>query len=156
MAKRRNNVAGDYYGYRDDFRNDFGNRCRRDNHNDGIQQDNAQVNDINQGSFETIEVRDSCNVHVRTSDTQVGVSLQAAIQVAIAIVINISIADGDRAESVTHELLQRTGIDQVNRQHIVIEGSQDVEVQTRDTDVAVSLQVLLQILFALLIQLDIL
>ncbi|WP_349774616.1 spore coat protein [Virgibacillus sp. LDC-1] len=41
-------------------------------------------------------------------------------------------------------------------QQLLIEGSNDVEVTTSDTDVAVSIQVLLQILIALVAQLDIL
>lgn len=150
MSRRKNKAYVDeFYGNR------FHHNCNDDVDN-GVDNEATQVSDITQGSFETIEIKDSCDVRVTTSDTQVGVSLQAALQVAIAIVINISIADDTRAEQVTNDLLQRSSIGQFNRQHIKIEGSQEVEVRTRDTDVAVSLQVLIQILFALLIQLDIL
>lgn len=112
--------------------------------------------DIDQLSNELIVIRDSANVTVSTTDTQVAVSLQAALQVAIAIVINISIADATRAERVTTELLERAQIRQTNRQRLIIVNSRDIEVTTVDTDVAISLQLLLQILLALIVQLEIL
>lgn len=111
---------------------------------------------IDQLSNELIVIRDSANVTVSTTDTQVAVSLQAALQVAIAIVVNISIADSTRAERVTAELLERAQIRQTNRQRLIIVNSRDVEVTTVDTDVAISLQLLLQILLALIVQLEIL
>jgi spore coat protein X len=131
-----------------------GNACRSFNDDAVINASDEQENEFFQGSFESIHIKDCCDVKVTTSDTQVGVSLQAAIQVAIALVVNISIADGERAEAITKELLQRTETTQVNRQRIFLENSKDIEVRTRDTDVAVSLQVLIQILFTLLIQFD--
>lgn len=118
---------------------------------------NAELlSDINQRSNELIVIRDSSNVTVSTTDTQIAVSLQAALQVAIAIVINISIADASRAERVTAELLEKANIRQSNRQRLIIVNSRDVEVTTVDTDVAISLQLLLQILLALIVELDIL
>lgn len=113
------------------------------------------VSDIDQSSNEVIIIRDSCDIDVETTDTKVAVSLQAALQVAIAVVINITIADSDRAEKVTQELLEFSQIRQTNRQKLVIVNSRSVDVKTTDTDVAVSLQLMLQILVALLVQLDI-
>jgi len=115
-----------------------------------------QVSTTQQTSNETIEIRDSCDISVSTTDTQVAVSLQVALQVAIAIVINISIADSARAERVTQELLERAQIRQTNQQRLVIVNSRSVDVTTTDTDVAISLQLLLQILLALIVQLEIL
>ncbi|WP_339251652.1 spore coat protein [Sporosarcina sp. FSL W8-0480] len=112
--------------------------------------------DIDQISNELILIRDSSNVSVHTTDTQVAASLQAALQVAIAIVVNISIADASRAERVTAELLERATIRQSNRQRMYIVNSRDIEVITEDIDVAISLQLLLQVLLALIVQLDIL
>ncbi|MFD2655629.1 spore coat protein [Gracilibacillus thailandensis] len=152
--KRRRKVIDEFYGCRSNC-NSNSTRNISNNSNAAIQNNATQDADIFQGSFEVIEVRDSCGVDVTTTDTQVAVSLQAALQVAIALVVNITIADSNRAELVTQELLQRAEIDQVNRQKILIEGSDNVSVTTTDTDVAISLQVLVQILLALLIQLDI-
>ncbi|QGQ47854.1 spore coat protein [Metabacillus sediminilitoris] len=120
-----------------------------------VQQYADQVSDIEQFSSETIIVRDSTNISVTTTDTQVAVSLQVALQVAIALVINLTIADSNRAEQVTQQLLQQADMKQVNRQSLVIENSSGVTVATTDTDVAISLQVLLQILVALIVSLDI-
>lgn len=114
-----------------------------------------QVSDVEQKSVERIIIKDSCDIKVRTTETQVAVSLQAALQVAIALVVNLTIADNEQAEMVTQELLQFSQIEQVNRQTVYIENSRDIEVTTSDTDVAVSIQLLLQLLLALLIQIDI-
>lgn len=119
-------------------------------------QDAVQINETVQASEEYIFIKDSCNIDVTSTDTQVAVSLQAAVQVAIALVINLTIADSNRAEQVTQQLLQSSVIKQVNKQKLIIENSRDVKITTTDTDVAISLQVLIQILLALLVQIDIL
>jgi len=114
-----------------------------------------QVSETEQFSSETIIVKDSCDIDIHSTDTQVAVSLQVALQVAIALVINLTIADSARAEQVTQQLLQEADIRQTNKQKLVIENSKDVKVTTTDTDVAISLQVLLQILIALVVNIDI-
>jgi spore coat protein X len=120
-----------------------------------VRQSAAQEADIEQISSETIIIKDSCNIDVQSTDTQVAVSLQVALQVAIALVINITIADSARAEQVTQQLIQQADMKQLNKQKLVIENSKDVKVTTTDTDVAISLQVLLQILIALVVNIDI-
>lgn len=119
-------------------------------------QEAVQVSETLQTSEEYIFIKDSCNIEVTSTDTQVAVSLQAAVQVAIALVINLTIADSSRAEQVTQQLLQNSVIKQANKQKLIIENSRDVKIKTTDTDVAISLQVLIQILLALLVQIDIL
>ncbi len=123
--------------------------------NDNLNDAN-QISDIDQSSHEVIIIRDSCDITVETTDTQIAASLQGALQVAIAVVVNITIADNSRAEKVTQELLEMSQIRQTNRQRLEIINSRTVDVQTTDTDVAISLQVMLQILVALFAQLDIL
>lgn len=118
-------------------------------------QDGSEVASIEQRSREIIVVRDSCDVTVTSTETQVAASLQAALQVAIALVVNISIADDAQAEKVTQELLQLSRIQQVNKQSVIIENSRDVDVRMTDTDIAVSIQLMLQLLLALLVQLDV-
>ena len=130
--------------------------CHCGREEEGVAADATVSSDIDQLSHELIVIRDSCNVTVSTTDTQIAASLQAALQVAIAVVINISIADGTRAERVTAELLEKSHIRQTNRQKLIIVNSRDIEVTTEDTDIAISLQLLLQILLALIVQLDIL
>ncbi|WP_368658627.1 spore coat protein [Metabacillus halosaccharovorans] len=120
-----------------------------------VSQGANQVSETEQISSETIIVKDSCDIDIKSTDTQVAVSLQVALQVAIALVINLTIADSARAEQVTQQLLQEADMKQVNKQKLVIENSKDVKVTTTDTDVAISLQVLLQILIALVVNIDI-
>ncbi|WP_078548021.1 spore coat protein [Litchfieldia alkalitelluris] len=114
-----------------------------------------QVNKTVQQSFESIHIYDSCDITVDTTDTKVAVSLQAALQVAIALVISIAIGDDVKADAITQELLQTSKIKQSNKQKLVIDNSRKVKVKTSDTDVAVSIQVLLQVLVALVAQIDI-
>ena len=111
---------------------------------------------MEQESAELIWVRESCDITINSTDTQVGLSLQAALQLAIAIVINITIADSNRSEAVSADLMQFVGTEQTNKQKIFIYNTKDANVTTTDTDLAVNLQVLLQILIAILIMVDIL
>src|SRR5690625_4310385 len=69
-------------------------------HRGFVNQEVDLISDIDQSSHELIVIRSSCEVNVETTDTQVALSLQAAIQVAIAVVINLTIADNARAEQV--------------------------------------------------------
>ncbi|WP_096199169.1 spore coat protein [Bacillus sp. FJAT-45350] len=115
-----------------------------------------QTNKTLQLSEEYIYIKDSCDISVNTTDTKAAVSLQASLQAAIAIVISISIADSSRAEKITQDLLQSSKIKQITHQKTIIENSRNVDVTTTDTQVALNIQVLLQILLALLVKLDIL
>lgn len=115
-----------------------------------------QVNKTLQLSEEYILIKDSCDVTVNTTDTKAAVSLQASLQAIIAIIISISIADSQKAEKVTQDLLQTAKIKQVTYQKTIIENSKNVDVTTTDTQVAVNIQLLLQLLLALIVRLDIL
>lgn len=115
-----------------------------------------QVNKTYQLSEEYIYIKDSCDINVSTTDTKAAVSLQASLQAVIAIVISIAVADNARAEKITQELLQTAKIKQVTYQKTIIENSKNVDVTTTDTQAAVNIQLLLQILVALIARLDIL
>jgi len=125
-------------------------------HNSDVEQEASQVSKTIQASREAIIIKDSCDVEVRTTDTQAAVNLQVALQVAIALVISITIGDSDRAQAVTQDLMQKIKVKQVNHQKTIIEKSRGVRVTTTDTDVAVNIQVLLQVLLALVAKLDVL
>jgi spore coat protein X len=120
------------------------------------QQKAASKSTTTQFSTEQIVIRDSADVEVHTTDTQAAVALQAAIQAGISLIVNISVADSNTAEQITQELFQQANITQNNFQITLIENSKNVKVTTTDTDLAVSIQVLLQILVALAAELDIL
>ncbi|MBY0090720.1 spore coat protein [Priestia megaterium] len=121
-----------------------------------ILQEAEQIAAAEQKSFEKIIVKDSQDVKVHTTDTQVAVTIQVALQIAIAVVVRITIGDTDEGESIVQELKQFAVIKQKNAQKTIIENSTNVRVTTTDTDVAVNLQVLLQVLVAILVTLDIL
>jgi spore coat protein X len=108
-----------------------------------------------QQSYEWIIIKDSECVNVHTTDTQAAVSLQVGLQAAIAAVISISIGDSDRGNAVVNDIKQVIKTRQRNTQKTIIEGSKDVEVRTTDTDIAVNIQALLQILVTLVAKLDI-
>lgn len=122
--------------------------------------------DVTQGANQTITnlqlneelifIKDSCDITVTTTDTKAALNLQAALQAAIALIVSISIADGNQAEKVTQELLQSTRNKQISRQKTVIENSRNVNVTTTDTQIAINIQLLLQLLVALLVEVDIL
>jgi spore coat protein X len=131
--------------------------CSSNNSNNAdVVQEAVQKVENKQKSYEWIIVKDSECVEVHTTDTQVALSLQAALQVAIAIVISITIGDSDKGNAVVQDLKQFFRSKQSNTQKTIIIGSKDVEVTTTDTQVAVNIQALLQILVAIVAKLDVL
>lgn len=121
-----------------------------------VEQDADQDIEDLQVSEECIIIRNSADVEVHTTDTQAAVNLQAALQVAIALVLSLTIADSAKAEAVTQDLLQKIETKQINKQKTLILNSQCVRVTTTDTDIAVNIQALLQVLVALVAKIDVL
>ncbi|MET3317174.1 UNVERIFIED_ORG: spore coat protein X [Peribacillus simplex] len=115
-------------------------------------QDNSQV----QLSEELIYIKDSCNVNVTSTDVKAALSLQAALQAAIAVIVSISIADADNAERITQELIQSSNVRQITRQKTIVENSRDIDITTTDAQIALNIQLLLQLLLALIVEIDIL
>lgn len=128
------------------------------NNNDDTQidqeakQDNSQI----QLSEELIYIKDSCNVKITSTDVKAALSLQAALQAAIAVIVSISIADADNAERITQELIQSSNVKQITRQKTIVENSRDIDVVTTDAQIALNIQLLLQLLLALIVEIDIL
>ncbi|AXF54776.1 spore coat protein [Salicibibacter kimchii] len=123
---------------------------------EGITQEATQTNKEVQVSEDFMLIKDSCDVNVTTTDVQAAVNLQAALQAAIVLVVRISLAGSDDAEDVTQELMQTSKIKQRTSQKTIIENSRDVNVTSTDVQVALNIQLLLQILIALVVTLDIL
>ncbi|GAB4075116.1 hypothetical protein GCM10028778_26190 [Barrientosiimonas marina] len=121
-----------------------------------VSQSASQYDFMDQESAEMIWVKESCNIRVDSTDTQIGVSLQASLQLAIAVVLNIAIADSGQSEAISQELFQNFDAEQVNKQKIYIYNTKDAVVTTRDTDLAINIQVMLQLLVALVAMVDIL
>ncbi|MET0960116.1 MAG: spore coat protein, partial [Psychrobacillus psychrotolerans] len=121
-----------------------------------VEQDGKQVVSTKQQSYERIIVKDSEGVEIQTTDTQAAISLQLGIQAAIAAVISVTIGDSDQGRAVTQELNQFIKTKQRNVQTTIVEGSRNISVTTTDTDLAVNIQAMLQILVAIVAKLDIL
>ncbi|WP_409290000.1 spore coat protein [Peribacillus sp. SCS-37] len=124
--------------------------------NEDVVQEAVQTQSEFQLSEELIFIKDSCDITVTTVDTKAAINLQAALQAAIVILIQISIADAAQAERVAQELLQSSKVKQITRQKTIIENSRNITVETVDTQVAVNIQILVQLLVALLVRIDIL
>ncbi|MEW9677361.1 spore coat protein [Lentibacillus sp. L22] len=119
------------------------------------QEQNSQVKNVQQ-SDECIVIKDSCDIDVKSTDTQAAVNIQVALQAAIALVISISIADSSTEDEITQDLFAKLKSSQVNKQQLYIENSRGVNVTTTDTDIAVNAQILLQVLIALVVRLEVL
>ncbi|MFD1848468.1 spore coat protein [Oceanobacillus bengalensis] len=127
-----------------------------DNNDATVVQEADQAITTQQISDEWIIIKDSEGVDITTTDTQGAVSLQIGIQVAIAIVLQITIADSDRAEEVAQDFKQILSTRQSNRQKTIVEKSRNIEINTNDTDIAINIQLLIQVLVAIVLSLDIL
>lgn len=131
--------------------------CDDNDHNNAdVQQNGAQVVSTKQQSYEWIIVKNSEGVDIQTTDTQAALSLQLGIQAAIAAVITITLGDTDQARAVAQDMKQFIKTKQQNVQKTIIEGSKNVKVTTTDTDLAVNIQAMLQVLVSLVAKLDIL
>ncbi|SFB05773.1 spore coat protein X [Lentibacillus halodurans] len=127
-----------------------------DRNNATVTQDADQSVSNQQVSDEWIIIKDSQNIDVTTTDRQVAASLQLGIEAAIAVVINIAIADGTQSEGITQDFRQMINTRQGNRQKTIVEQSRDIQITTTDTDIAINIQLLFQILVAIVASLDIL
>ena len=121
-----------------------------------IDQDARQDNNQVQLSEELIYIKDSCNVNITSTDVKAALSLQAALQAAIAVIVSISIADADNADKITQELIQSSNVKQITRQKTIVENSRDIDITTTDAQIALNIQLLLQLLLALIVEIDIL
>jgi len=126
------------------------------NNNDGVQQNGVQAVSNKQQSYEWIIVKDSEGVEIQTTDTQAALSLQLGIQAAIAAVISVAIGDTDQGRAVAQDMKQFIKTKQRNVQKTIVEGSRNITVTTTDTDLAVNIQAMLQVLVTLVAKLDIL
>ena len=120
-----------------------------------VSQDGDQLSKVEQESDELIWIKNSSNIDVQTTDTQASVSLQVGLQLAIVLVVSIAIGDSNRGQVVAQDLIQQFNNEQTNKQKIFIDNSKDVNIVTTDTDLAVNIQALLQVLVALVVKLDV-
>ncbi|RYG74247.1 spore coat protein [Lentibacillus lipolyticus] len=126
-----------------------------DQNNADTTQDADQAVSNQQISDEWIIIKDSENIDVTTTDRQAAVSLQLGIEAAIAAVISIAIG-GSASQGISQDINQMIGTRQGNRQKTIVEQSSDIQITTTDTDIAVNIQLLFQVLATIVASLDIL
>ncbi|MDF2605951.1 MAG: spore coat protein [Bacillales bacterium] len=114
----------------------------------------GQGSNAYQLSEELICIRNSIGVTVTTTDVKVALNLQAVIQAVILIILLIVLDDEAAARTITQELIQKANIKQITRQKTIIENSNNVVVTTIDAQVAVNLNLVLQLLIALIAVLE--
>ncbi|RSL33054.1 spore coat protein [Salibacterium salarium] len=125
------------------------------NNNDSTQH-GEQTNKTLQISEDYIEIIDCCDVSISNTDIKGALSIQAGIQAAILILITVSIGgDSDSAEEFTQDLIQSAKIKQLTYQHTYLENSRDVTIDINDTQLALNIQLLIQLLVAVAVVLDI-
>ncbi|MED4235885.1 carboxypeptidase-like regulatory domain-containing protein [Priestia megaterium] len=110
-----------------------------------------------QVSFKSTEtwIKNSHNIKIQLSDNQSPNSLQLSLHLAIALILNI-ISDTTNSDDLVIQKSIQQSIIKADKQSIVIENSRDITIITNDTDLTSNIQLLLQVLVALLVQIDIL
>lgn len=116
-----------------------------------IEQEADAFSFVDQESTELIWIKDSCDIEVSTTDTQVAVQLQVVIQVALGVVISILSSNVANSEVIAQDLLAHANIEQTNKQKIIIVNSKDVKITTTDADVAVNIQAVIEALIAVFV-----
>ncbi|MER2261668.1 MAG: spore coat protein [Psychrobacillus sp.] len=148
-AAKESDIESCHYHKED---NDYDN-----NFSDETVVENAdQIVSVDQESDELIWIKDSCNISVQTTDTQASVALQVGLQLAIALVVSIAIGDSNQGQAIAQDIFQKFNDEQTNKQKIIIYNSKDVNIVTTDTDLAVNIQAMLQVLVSLVVKLDVL
>lgn len=107
-----------------------------------------------QSQNENLMIINSSDVAVITAQIQAAISVQVAIQFALAFVLSIVIADDARRKEIYEELMQLTATSQSMRQQTGIVDSHDILVVNVDLEASVQIQILLQILLALIAEFE--
>lgn len=124
------------------------------NHSE-IMQELFQGTDTSQGIFQVVIIKDSEAVEVTLANLQAVISLQLALQLAIALVVSVSVASATATERITQDLIQSVYSRQSNISTVVIEGSRNITVTEVGAEIALNIQILLQVLVALLAKVEV-
>ncbi|WP_394549210.1 carboxypeptidase regulatory-like domain-containing protein [Priestia aryabhattai] len=108
-------------------------------------------------SFKSTEtwIRNSHNIEVQLSGNQIANYLQLSLHLAIALIVDMITDNTNNDGAFTQEFIEQLSI-KTTEQIIIIDNSKDITIIVDDTDLTANLQILLQILLALLVQIDIL
>jgi spore coat protein X len=131
------------------------NGSNMDSFSPTVDQFAAQLDETNQGIYECLVIKDSVNVNVSRTATQASLNVQAALQLALTLVLSMSIDSSETADKVSEELLEATYVHQNRISTINVENSANINVISTSTDISANVQLLLQVLLALVAKLDI-
>ncbi|QII48523.1 spore coat protein [Bacillus paralicheniformis] len=103
-----------------------------------------------------IEVIDSEHVTVNTTNITAALSLQAIVITLIILLLQLAIEDEDTADIISEQLLAVHRLKSRRKTIIKVVGSCDVTITLSSEDILLSVQLLTDVLIALMIVLDIL
>ncbi|MCY7855685.1 spore coat protein [Bacillus sonorensis] len=125
-------------------------------------QENAEAlytetfDDISREYEQLIEIIDSEHVTVNTTNITAALSLQAIVITLIILAVQLTIEDPDTADLISEQILAVHRLQTKKKTIIQVIGSRHVEITLSSLEIAVSVQILTDVLTALLIELDIL
>ncbi len=99
---------------------------------------------------ELVVVKDSCDVTVYITDKQFALSLQGALQAAIVVILQLHTGSHKKAIEVSQELFQSSKIKQITKQKFIVSHSKNVYIESTDQQAAVNIQILVQLLLAVI------
>ncbi|MCF7619322.1 spore coat protein [Bacillus sonorensis] len=125
-------------------------------------QENAEAlytetfDDISREYEQLIEIIDSEHVTVNTTNITAALSLQAIVITLIILAVQLTIEDPDTADLISEQILAVHRLQTKKKTIIQVIGSRHVEITLSSLEIAVSVQILTDVLTALLTELDIL
>ena len=120
-----------------------------------VEQEAKQISKETQKIEELVVVRDSCDVTVVITDKQFALSIQAALQAAIVVILQIHFGCTDKATDISQELFQLSKIKQITKQKFFVSHSKNVYIESTDQQAAANVQILVQLLLAIVAKLGI-
>lgn len=115
-----------------------------------IENESKQITKELQKIEETIIIRDSCDVEVLVKDKQFALSLQAALQAIIVAILYEYVGNYEKTREISQELFQLAIQKQITKQRFIVSHSKNVKIKSFDEQVEVNIQILVQLLVALL------
>ncbi|WP_206919611.1 spore coat protein [Alicyclobacillus suci] len=99
-------------------------------------------------------VRDSCDVEIVNQDLTAALNLQLTLQLALATILSLTVGE-NTANSIVEDIVSQLSDIQRTRKVIHVENSQSVRVQLSSTEISFNIQVLLQLLLAIIAQVEV-
>lgn len=106
-------------------------------------------------SYIVIVVRDSCDVEIVNQDFMAALNLQVSLQLALATVLSVTVGSHETASSIVQDIVSQITAVQRLRRVIQVENSKSVKVHISSAEVAFNIQILLQLLLALINQVEV-